>query len=779
MTTPISDRWVGGPQAFAIWQQCGRIAIDVAAVVAANVLAFMVRFEGVLPLEQAWLLVHGVLVTTSAYFLAFATLRTYRSIWRYASMEDLLRVTKAAVLGGSLHALIVVVLGWRSYPRSVLLLTLVFTVVLATAIRALVRLVSQVRTEPNATEMRRVVIIGVGESGESIAREIGANPSMGFQVVGFLDNDPARTGQTVRDVPVLGTIAELPRVARHFRVHDAVIALPNLDGAMLRSISTTCVAAGVNFKVLPSVTQLVQGRGRFRYLRSFDVDELLRREPTRPDEPKLRAFLEGKRVMVTGAGGSIGSEICRQVLRFGVSSLVMVERSENALNEITLEMASRFPDASVTAALADVKHVPRMTELCQRYRPQIVFHAAAYKHVPILEDHPGEAVLNNVVGTRRLADVTEMYGAETFVFISTDKAAKPGNLMGATKRICEMYLAALNGSHGGRQGRNPSTRFVVVRFGNVLGSAGSVVPLFTRQIENGEPITITDPDVSRFLMTIPEAVSLVLESPTTNLEGDVFVLDMGEPVKITQLVDDLVASLGLAPGDVSKQFVGLRPGEKLHEVLWQDDEEIVRSPAERIFAIRQIRRPVREMKALVGELERRAIQGDVPGLLGLVHEVVPSYSPPPGRQGFTVPEAGEKHRILIVDDDSMSRDLLREILDERYDVEVAETAAVGLDLSRHRPPHLVLLDVNLPDASGLDLCRTLRSDPITAGIRVILITGYSADGSAVVGLQAGADDYVTKPFSIDELLARVQAVLRRTVGPEPASTPGIPVPEKC
>jgi FlaA1/EpsC-like NDP-sugar epimerase/ActR/RegA family two-component response regulator len=771
LTTPIGDWWVGGPRAFAIWRQCGRLAIDLAAVVAANVLAFMIRFEGVIPIEQVWLLMHGIYVTASAYALAFVLMRTYRSIWRYASMEDLVRVIKAGALGACLHAVIVVIIGWRPYPRSVLLLTFVFAISITSAIRAVVRLASRTRIEEAANGTRRVIIIGVGETGESIAREIGANPAMGFQVVGFIDDDPKRAGQTIRDLPVLGTVADLRRVAAERRVDEAIIALPTLSGVALRWIGSKCAEAGLSFKILPSVTQLVRGEGRLRYLRPLDVDDLLHREPNRPDEARLRSLLEGKRVMVTGAGGSIGSEVCRQVLRYGAASMVMVERSESALHDITLVIGRMFPGASATAALADVKHVPRMAELFQRFRPQIVFHAAAYKHVPILEDHPGEAVLNNVVGTRRLADVADMYGVETFVFISTDKAAKPSNLMGATKRICELYLAAMNDHRGGRRGQSVATRFVVVRFGNVLGSAGSVVPLFTRQIENGDPLTITDPDVSRFFMTIPEAVSLVLQSPTADLDGDVFVLDMGEPVKITQLADDLVASLGLAPDDVSRRFVGLRPGEKLHEVLWQDDEEVLRSPGSRIFAVRQTRLPVRVVRDLVGELERRAIRGDVRALLALVHEVIPSYTPPADTREFAVSEAGEKYRLLVVDDEAMSRQLLREILEERYDVETAETAAEGLEVARLRVPHLVVLDVNLPDGSGVELCRTLRSDPETAAMRVILVTGYSADGSAVVGLQAGADDYITKPFGVDELLARVEAVLRRSV-PDPADAAG-------
>ena len=308
--------------------------------------------------------------------------------------------------------------------------------------------------------------------------------------------------------------------------------------------------------------------------------------------------------------------------------------------------------------------------------------------------------------------------------------------MGATKRICELYLAAMNDHRGGRRGQSVATRFVVVRFGNVLGSAGSVVPLFTRQIENGDPLTITDPDVSRFFMTIPEAVGLVLQSPTSRRRWRRVRPRHGKPVKISQLADDLVASLGLAPADVSRRFVGLRPGEKLHEVLWQDDEEVLRSPGSRIFSVRQTRLPVRVVRDLVGELERRAIRGDVRALLSLVHEVIPSYTPPADTREFAVSEAGEKYRLLVVDDEAMSRQLLREILEERYDVETAETAAEGLEVARLRVPHLVVLDVNLPDGSGIELCRTLRSDPETAAMRVILVTGYSADGSAVVGLQA-------------------------------------------
>jgi FlaA1/EpsC-like NDP-sugar epimerase len=315
----------------------------------------------------------------------------------------------------------------------------------------------------------------------------------------------------------------------------------------------------------------------------------------------------------------------------------MVERAENALYDISLETRKRYPDVEITAALADIKHVSRISELFQHSPPQIVFHAAAYKHVPILEEHPGEAVLNNIVGTKRLSEVARGSGVETFVLISTDKAVEPRNLMGATKKICEMYVVALNRALS-QVDRDGKPQFIAVRFGNVLGSAGSVVPLFQKQIENGDSITITDPGMSRFFMTIREAVGLVLQSASMVGQADVFVLNMGEPVKISTLADDVVACLGLSRSEVGRRYVGLRAGEKMDERLWDEDEDVVRSDHEKIFTLQQRPRSLQEMESVVAELEKLAIRGNVRELLQRIHEMVPSYRPSHGEPLLSVPD---------------------------------------------------------------------------------------------------------------------------------------------
>jgi FlaA1/EpsC-like NDP-sugar epimerase len=423
---------------------------------------------------------------------------------------------------------------------------------------------------------------------------------------------------------VLGATIDLRALSEKYRLSEAIIAIPRPTMEQLRRIGQQCTRAGLVFKTLPSLAQLMSGDGHVRYLRNVNVDELLQREALSLHVDKIAGFLQGKRVMVTGAGGSIGSELCRQIVRLGASSLLMVERAENPLFTMCAELRTIGSSTKLTAALADIKHVLRMAELFERFLPQVVFHTAAYKHVPMLERHPTEAVLNNVVGTARLANLANEHGVETFVFISTDKAVRPNNLMGATKRICELYLMALDERIS--QAVQTGSKFRIVRFGNVLGSAGSALPLFQRQIETGDPITITDPDVSRFFMTIEEAVGLVLESATLDTRGGIAVLDMGQPVKITTLADDLITALGLPPSAVPRQFIGLRPGEKLHEVLWDQLDEVVPSPHPRIMMVRPELRSLKDMDGFVRQLEQLAVDGNIAGLLAKVEEIVPSYS---------------------------------------------------------------------------------------------------------------------------------------------------------
>ncbi len=761
-------------RAAALWPKIARLAIDGVAVGLAHLAAFWGRFEWPIPATEVPYLLWGLPLTCAVYVLAFALLRTYRSMWRYASVDDLWRVSSSVALGASLQAVALILLGWRPYPRSVVVSTAVLSLLFLSGLRMLAR--SRVeaavgRNKPQSKK-RRVAIVGAGKTGDSIAREICDSGAEEYELVGFLDDDPAKLGATIRSCPVLGAIDELPILAQKHRLEEIIVAIPRIGARQLRTIAGHSMAAQISFKCLPSLGQLMRGEGKLRYLRKVDLDELLSRQPVTIDDMRIGKLIKGKRVLVTGAGGSIGSELCRQVMRLGASSLIMVERAENALHDISLEIRAEFPDVPVVAALADVKHIPRMVEVFSQNRPAIVFHAAAYKHVPILEDHPGEAVLNNVVGTKRLVEVAGWFGLETFVLISTDKAVNPKNLMGATKRICEMYITALSRAVSRQPGKKQATRFVMVRFGNVLGSNGSVLPLFQHQIENGDPMTITDPGVSRFFMTIPEAVGLVLQSVgLQGRGGDVFVLDMGQPIRIGELADGLVASLGLSPSDVQRRYVGLRPGEKLEETLWEPGDDVSRSEHPKVFVVKQEARQLAEMEALVGDLEALAVRGDIAMLLRRLGEIFPDYRPDMARTGFAVSELGARYRVLVVDDDAAICGVIRDSLQDWFDVVETHSADEAMKWIRSDRPHLIILDVSLPDGSGLELCRTLRANRDYQRVPIMFMTGYGADDAVVTALEAGGDDYLAKPFRLDELRARVNALLRRSAGTAESHVP--------
>ena len=605
--------------------KASRLGTDLLLVAIATYLAFFARFDGTIPPDDVWALLWGLPAVLVAYGCAFLFLTTYRSIWSYAGVADFWQISKAVILGATLNATVMHLVRWP-YPRTVLLLSPAFALLLLGGARVTWRtLATALGREGLIAARRRVVIVGAGRTGASVAREILSSPGLAYDLVGFVDDDRLLQRATLHNLPVLGTTAELLPLTRKHALSEAIIAIPRPTLTQLRRIREACIRADLVFKTLPSLGQLVSGDGQVRYLRKVDVGELLPREARSLRGAEVARLVAGKRVMVTGAGGSIGSELCRQIARLGADTLVMVERAESPLFALSAELQALGLSTKLTAALADVKHVLRMSELFGHFRPQIVFHAAAYKHVPMLEAHPTEAVLNNVISTARLANLASTHAVEDFVFISTDKAVRPNNLMGATKRICELYLMALDGAEG-PEPRGRRTKFRIVRFGNVLGSAGSALPLFQQQIENGEPITITDPDVSRFFMTIDEAVGLVLESATLDTQGGIAVLDMGEPIKITALADDFITALGLPPSQVPRRFIGLRPGEKLHEILWEEMDEVLPSRHPRIAVVRLRARPLKEMDSMVRQLEQLAVEGAVGQLVAKVRELVPSYT---------------------------------------------------------------------------------------------------------------------------------------------------------
>lgn len=507
----------------------------------------------------------------------------YRRHWRYASANDLFNITFVMFIAAAVVMVVVTSLVTlfiplsRSIPRSIPFLDWL----LSTAFIGGVRFASRLTWERPLTDLvyqtlgakrpqphqKRVLIAGAGDAGALVAREMRSNPAYGLEPVGFVDDNPAKIGILMRDLPVLGASIDIPRLVRSREIDTVLIAMPTAPGKAIRRIVGLCQEAGVEYQTVPGIYELISGQVSVNYLRDIQIDDLLRREPVEVDEPGISSYITGKRVLITGAGGSIGAELTRQVIRYTPASLILVGHGENSIYAISREIQEAFLGVDIHPHIADIRDTERIGHLFRTYRPQVVFHAAAHKHVPLMETNICEAVSNNILGTHTLLKTAHRTGVERFVFISTDKAVDPVNIMGATKRVAELLVQDMAQQH--------QVNFVSVRFGNVLGSRGSVVPLFRQQIAQGGPITVTHPEMERFFMTIPEAVHLVIQAGALGQGGEIFVLDMGSPIKILDLAHDMIKLSGLKPDeDIEIVFTGLRPGEKLTEHLYAAHETI-------------------------------------------------------------------------------------------------------------------------------------------------------------------------------------------------------------
>lgn len=576
------------------------ICVHVALWTASLLGAYALRFDFRIKPEHAQILAVSLPFLLIFRLAAFYLGGLFRGLWRYTGARDLVGIIRWTSLS-SVAYLAFLHIGFQGFSRSVVAIEWLTAVIVIGGTRFLARFLYARRfvvAEPGLSRMR-VLVIGAGDAGEMLLREIQKRHGARYEPVGLVDDDRAKRGEQIHGVRVVGTIEDIPHVARDLRVDEAIIAVPSASGAQMRRIVDLCKHAGVRFKTMPGVDQLIDGRVAVSQLRDVDIEDLLGRDPVKLDMASISATIAGRVVMVSGAGGSIGSEICRQVCRFGPSALVLVERAENNLFHIHRELLARFPKLELVPCIGDVSDAQRMAAVFERRRPAIVFHAAAHKHVPMMEWNPGEAVKNNVFGTKTLADMADRYGVERFVMISTDKAVNPTSVMGASKRVAEIYVQALS--------QRSKTRFVTVRFGNVLGSAGSVVPIFKEQIAAGGPVTVTHPEMTRYFMTIPEASQLVLEAGAMGNGGEIFILDMGEPVKIADLARELITLSGLTPGeDIEIVFSGMRPGEKLFEELSVDSESADRTGHPKIFVGRfrphaweQVQRQLHDLAASV------------------------------------------------------------------------------------------------------------------------------------------------------------------------------------
>lgn len=500
---------------------------------------------------------------------SLAWFQLFQGIWRYVGTHDLVRIIKASTAGTLGIILTVVFLRVApGFPRSVYLLDWLVSIFAFGGLRLLVRLLRDMFEESVATAPgARVLIVGAGDNGEAALRELRKHFRGVYHVVGFLDDNPEKQGMLIHGVKVLGRTADIGRVVREQEVAEVLFAISKAPKRLYRSLVEACEGLKVKFRMVPAIGDFITGKQRLSRLREVSVEDLLGRDPVQLDRERVAADLKGRRVLVTGAGGSIGSELVRQIAAFQPARLILFEIGESPLFEIHRQLQERFPEVPCEPVLGDIMHEDQVEAAFAAFKPEVVFHAAAFKHVPMMERHPLAAVINNVRGTRQVAQAALRHGAEKFILISSDKAVYPRNVMGATKRCAELLLKSLGGQ---------GTRFIAVRFGNVLGSNGSVVPIFRQQIADGGPVRVTHPEVTRYFMTIPEAVELVLQAGALGRGSELFMLDMGEPISIVTLARNMIELSGLVVGeDVEIQFTGLRPGEKLHEELVAVTENVV------------------------------------------------------------------------------------------------------------------------------------------------------------------------------------------------------------
>ncbi len=540
----------------------------------------------------------------------------YRSLWRFASIPDLWNITRAATLGVLAVLLCLFVLNrLEGVPRSTLLLYPILLVFLLGAPRLIYRMwKDHGLIARSAGKRQRVLLIGAGRAGEMLARDMQRDGE--YVAVGFVDDKRQLRGAKVHGIPVVGTIADLPRVVKDLSVDVIVIAIPSATNREMLRVVELCEQSGVPFRTLPRLQDVVSGRSPLGALREVSLEDFLGREPVSLDWRKIAEGLVGKTVLVTGGGGSIGSELCRQIACLGPKELVLFERGEFNIYSIEMELRREFPNLAMSCHLGDVCDSESVEHVLSTHRPNVVFHAAAYKHVPILESYPRQAVRNNILGTKLLAEAADKHGVETFVMISTDKAVRPANVMGASKRVAELFCQALSA--------RSKTKFITVRFGNVLGSAGSVVPLFQKQIELGGPVTVTHPEITRYFMTIPEACQLIMQASVMGKGGEIFVLDMGEPIKITYLAEQMIRLAGKTPGkDIEIIYTGLRPGEKLYEELFYEQESLSATPHKKIHLAKSMETNWTVLRQRIADLEKASECYDEPVLLGHLGLLVP------------------------------------------------------------------------------------------------------------------------------------------------------------
>lgn len=566
-----------------------------------------------------------VLVTMFIFLCVFYFAKVYTVLWIHASVKDYARLASAGALASVISFLancIMVGMNYTAYgPKQticalfIIMVFVVFARMLAYALYSVYR--ERQHTSANVKN-KRLLIIGAGSAAMVMIKDLAGNDNLNYDVVGFIDDDKAKQNAIIYGVKVLGDRYDIQRICKQREVDEILIAIPSARAADRREILEICNETGCKTKILPSIDQIITGTDIKHHVREVEIEDLLARDPIQLDNTEISGYIEGKTILVTGGGGSIGSELCRQIMKFAPRKLVILDIYENNAYDLQMELNAAYGREKIDVVIASVRDKERLRKVFEKYRPYIVFHAAAHKHVPLMESNPSEAIKNNVFGTLNTVQCADEYGAKRFVLISTDKAVNPTNIMGATKRVCEMIVQCAQA--------NSKTEFVAVRFGNVLGSNGSVIPLFKKQIEAGGPVTVTHKDITRFFMTIPEATQLVLQAASFASGGEIFVLDMGEPVRIYDLAKNLIRLSGYKPNeDIRIEICGLRPGEKLYEELLMNEEGLKNTEHDKIFIGKPIDIEKDKLFEMIAELRGAAETDDIEGIKDSVEKVVPTY----------------------------------------------------------------------------------------------------------------------------------------------------------
>jgi FlaA1/EpsC-like NDP-sugar epimerase len=584
-------------------------------------MAFLLRFDFTVPREQYGHLATAILVWFIVKIIVFRIARLDRGLWRYVSVIDVVRVGVGNLIASSVACVLILAISTPGFPRSLYAIDFLLCFLATSGLRFTVRLVQEAtnRTLLRQANIRNALIYGAGDSGTILLREIRNNPRLPYKVVGFVDDQKEKQGLRIAGIKVLGGGDDLKLLVKRFGIEIILVAIPSASGVEMTRILGMCHAAGIDCKTVPGLGEIIENHGLVGQIREVAVEDLLGRNPIRLEEDRIRASIKGKVVLVTGAAGSIGSEICRQIARFEPAGIVGLDSAESPLFDIDREMRDAFPKTNFYPEIGSIQNRARLDEVLYRYKPLVIYHAAAYKHVPLMESHVFEAIENNVFGTYNVAVAAAEHGVEDMVMISSDKAVRPTNVMGATKRIAELILLAL---------QNGRTKYVAVRFGNVLGSNGSVIPIFKKQIASGGPIKVTHPEMRRFFMTIPEACQLVLQASAIGEGGQICVLDMGHPVKIVDLARNLILLSGLRPDeDIKIEFSGMRPGEKLYEELSTLLEDTIPTEHEKVRIFVGNGMPEEDMLIWLEELRSICEAKDAGRLVVALKEIVQDYSP--------------------------------------------------------------------------------------------------------------------------------------------------------